>query len=104
MQSFYNSGSVHAHCTYPGSLTGCNNIGFQFASESWGVAQNWGSSICGMPTTDYTGNTSYIGGSDWVIDRAESTDTIRVGTLEGISSCTTSDNPGTAYMDLLVRR
>jgi hypothetical protein len=100
----YVSGSVHAHCTYPSSLTGCNNIGMQFASESWGVPLNWGSSICGMSTTDYTGATTYIGGYDWVIGRSESSDTIRVGTLEGISYCTPSDNPGTAYMDILVRR
>ncbi len=100
----YDSGSVHAHCTYPSSLTGCNNIGFQFASESWGVAQNWGSSICGMSTTDYTSATTYVGGYDWTIYRATSTATIRVGTLEGISNCTTSDNPGAAYMDIYVRR
>ena len=100
----YASGSVQAHCTYPSSLTGCNNIGFQFASESWGVAQNWGSSLCGMATTDYTANTSYIGGADWVIDRTESTDTMRVGTLEGVAACTTADNPGSATMDILVRR
>ena len=98
------SGSVHAHCTYPGSLTSCNNIGMQFASESWAVAANWGSSLCGMTvTTAYTSATSYIGGSDWVIDRTASTDTIRVGTLEGIAACTTSDNPGSAYMDIWVR-
>jgi len=99
----YVSGSAHAHCTYPDSLTSCNNIGMQFGSESWGVALNWGSSICGMSTTDYTGATSYIGGYDWTITRSESTDTVRVGTLEGISYCTPSDNPGTAYMDILVR-
>ena len=38
-----------------------------------------------MSTTDYTGNTSYIGGYDFVIDRTDSTDTIRVGALEAIS-------------------
>ncbi len=100
----YDSGSAHAHCTYPSSLTGCNNLGFQFASESWGVPLNWGSSICGMSTTDYTGNTNYIGGYDFVIDRSSSTDTVRLGTLEGISSCTTGDNPGTAYTDIWVRQ
>ncbi len=100
----YNSGSVHAHCTYPSSLTGCNNIGMQFGSEAWGVALNWGSSICGMAVTDYTAATTYIGGYDWIIARTQSTDTIRVGTLEGISSCTIGDNPGGAYMDIWVRR
>ena len=99
----YDSGSVQAHCTYPGSLTGCNNLGFQFGSESWGVPLNWGSSICGMATSDYTGATSYIGGYDFVVARASSTSTIRLGTLEGISSCTTGDNPGTAYTDVYVR-
>ncbi|MBM4390002.1 MAG: hypothetical protein FJ090_02660 [Deltaproteobacteria bacterium] len=100
----YDTGSVHAHCTYPGDLTGCNNLGFQFGSEAWGVPLNWGSSICGMSTTSYTSATDYIGGYDFVISRSTSTDTIRLGTLEGIASCTTSDNPGTAYVDILVRR
>lgn len=100
----YGSGSVHAHCTYPGSLTSCNNLGFQFGSESWGVPLNWGSSICGMSTKSYTSATSYIGGYDFVISRTSSTDTIRLGTLEGVSSCTTADNPGSAYLDIYVRR
>ena len=100
----YVSGSVHAHCTYPTALTGCNNLGFQFASQSWGVPLNWGSSICGMSTTDYTSNTTYIGGYDFVIDDSLSSDTIRVGALEAISGCTTSDNPGTAYLDIYVRQ
>ena len=100
----YNSGSAHAHCTYPGDMTGCNMLGFQFDSESWGVALNWGSSLCGMSTTDYTADTTYVGGYDFSIARSDSTDTIRLGALEGIASCTTSDNPGTAYVDILVRR
>lgn len=100
----YDSGTASAHCTYPDSLTGCNNLGFQFASESWGVPLNWGSSTCGMATTDYTSATTYPGGYDFIVARSESTATIRLGSLEGISSCTTSDNSGTAYVDVLVRR
>jgi hypothetical protein len=99
----YASGRVSAHCVYPDSLTGCNNLGFQFASESWGVPLNWGSSICGMSTTDYSGATTYIGGYDFTVARSTSTDTIRLGTLEGVSSCTTSDNYGTAYLNIWVR-
>lgn len=100
----YRSGSAHAHCTYPSAMTGCNPIGFQFASEAWGVGQNWGSSICGMATTSYTSATTFVGGTDFFISRSESTDTIRTGMLEGISYCTVSDNPGTARLDILVRR
>ncbi len=100
----YDSGSVHAHCDYPSSLTGCNNITAQFDGENWATFLNWGSSLCGMSTTDYSSATSYIGGYDWVVSRSASTDTIRVGTLEGVANCTTSDNPGTAYIDLWVRR
>jgi hypothetical protein len=92
----YNSGSVSAHCSFPGSMTGCNPIGFQFGSANWGVALNWGSSLCGMSTTSYTAATTYVGGYDWVIDYGSSTTTtIRLGTLEGVAGCTTSDNPGT---------
>jgi hypothetical protein len=38
-----------------------------------------------------------------VVSRSLSTDTIRLGALEGIASCTTSDNPGTAYVNIYVR-
>jgi len=100
----YHSGSAHAHCTYPSAMTGCNPIGFQFASEAWGVGRNWGSSICGMATTSYTSATTFVGGADFTIARTESTDTIRAGMLEGISYCTVGDNPGTARLDILVRR
>lgn len=58
-----------------------------------------------MATTSYTSATTYIGGYDFVISRSStSTDTIRLGTLEGIASCTTSDNPGSAYVDIYVRQ
>ncbi|MCB9743116.1 MAG: hypothetical protein H6741_32850 [Alphaproteobacteria bacterium] len=100
----YASGSTHGHCTYPSAMTGCNPVGFQFASDNWGVAQNWGSSVCGLSLSDYTGATSYIGGYDFVIGRTSSSDTVRIGMLEGVSSCTTSDNYGSAYLNLYVRR
>ncbi len=101
----YDSGSAHAHCTYPSSLTGCNNLGFQFGTGNWNGAKNWGSSVCGMTVTNnYVNSTSYIGGYDFVIDYGTSTTTsIRLGTLEGISQCTIGDNPGTAYVDIRVR-
>jgi hypothetical protein len=101
----YDSGSVHAHCTYPSSLTGCNNLGFQFSTGNWNGAKNWGSSVCGMTVTNtYVNSTSYIGGYDFVIDySAATTTTIRLGTLEGISQCTIGDNPGAAYVDIRVR-
>ena len=57
-----------------------------------------------MATTSYTAATTYVGGYDWVIDYGSSTTTtIRLGTLEGISGCTTSDNFGNGYIDVLVR-
>ncbi|MFM2244534.1 MAG: hypothetical protein RL071_608 [Pseudomonadota bacterium] len=99
----YSSGSATAHCGYPGSMTSCNNLGFQFASESWGLPLNWGSSLCGLGTRSYESATRYIGGADFVVSRGLSTDTIRLGALEGIASCTTSDNPGTAYVNIYVR-
>ncbi len=100
----YSSGSTHAHCTYPSDLTGCNNIGFSFAGGTWGAALNWGSSVCGMTVQSYASATTYVGGYDFVISRSSSTSSIRLGTLEGISGCTTSDNYGTAYVDVRVRR
>jgi hypothetical protein len=110
----WSSGSVHAHCTYPESLTSCNNLGFQFSSEypAWGLPLNWGSSLCGaISTRDYGSATTYLDRDgdgrvwDFIISRATtSTDTLRIGTLEGIASCTTSDNPGNAYVDVYLRR
>lgn len=100
----YDSGSISAHCVYPDAMTGCNDLGFQFASEAWGLPLNWGSSLCSLGTTDYTANTTYPGGYDFAVSRASSSDTIRLGSLEGIASCTTEDNYGTAYVDILVRR
>ena len=47
--------------------------------------------------------TEYISDTDWIITRARSTDGIQVGTLEGVASCTTADNPGDAWMDIYVR-
>ncbi len=100
----YASGSTHGHCTYPSAMTGCVPLGFQFASEDWGVAQNYGSSVCGMALSDYTGNTTFSGTYDFIIDRSDSSDTIRLGMLEGIASCTTGDNYGSAYVDIWVRQ
>ena len=99
----YSSGSATAHCTYPSALTGCNNLGFQFASEAWGLPLSWGSSLCSLSTRSYETATTYIGGYDFVVDRGLSTDTIRLGALEGIAACTTSDNPGTAYINIYLR-
>ena len=51
-----------------------------------------------------TSNTTFSGSTDFIIDRSDSTDTIRLGMLEGISSCTTGDNYGSAYVDIWVRQ
>jgi hypothetical protein len=98
------SGSVHAHCTWPTDLPGCNNLGLRFGSESWGLPLNWGASLCGLGTVSYASATRYPGGQLFVISRTSSTDLVRVGTLEGIAACTTSDNPGSAWVDVWVRR
>jgi len=101
----YASGYVSAHCAYPDSITGgCNNLGFQFGGESWGLPLYWGSSTCGLATTDYTGATTYPGGYDFIVSRGDSNETIRLGALEGISSCTIEDNHGEAYVNIYVRR
>ena len=98
------SGSVTAHCTYPGSIPGCNNIGFHFGGggQLYG-ALNWGSSTCGTPVSTISATTYFPGTDDFIIERPQSSQTIQLMTLEGRTNCTTSDNPGNAYMDVFVR-
>jgi hypothetical protein len=102
----YSSGSSTAGCTYPTSISyGSNPIAFQFGSEIWGLPDAACGSTCGWAMLDYSGDTTYLTTAyDFVIARAESTDTIRVGMTEGVLSCTTSDNVGTAWLDILIRR
>ncbi len=100
----YDSGSNHGHCTFPGDIAGCNNNGFRFGGEAWGLPARWGSSLCGLSTTSYESATRYLSGADWIVARGASTATIQLGNLEGIAGCTTGDNYGVAYVDIWVRR
>jgi hypothetical protein len=106
----YISGSTHGHCTYPGSLTGCVPWGIRFdGTGNWFGPQNWGSSVCNQITVSsaYANYTTFNGQDVLIAHSAQSgstsTSSLQVGMLEGISSCTTSDNYGTAYMDIWVR-
>ncbi len=101
----YDSGSSTADCTYPTSIPSSNPISFQFGSEDWGLPDGSCGSTCSMATTDYASSTSYLTSAyDFVVARSESSDTIRVGMLEGVAYCTTSDNWGYAWVDILIRR
>ncbi|MBM4398626.1 MAG: hypothetical protein FJ087_23435, partial [Deltaproteobacteria bacterium] len=100
------SGSVHAHCTYPEGLPGCVNLGFQIPAvrSGWGGPMNWGSSTCGMGVFTWTNTTFFAGTYHFKFGVGATTaGTIQTGTLEGISNCTTGDNPGEARLDLWVR-
>ncbi len=98
------SGSATAHCTYPESIPDCNNIGFHFGGGGtlYG-ALNWGSSTCGTSVSTISATTYFAGTDDFIIERPPSSQTIQLMTLEGRTNCTTSDNPGNAYMDVYVR-
>ncbi len=101
----YDSGSTTADCTYPTAIPTSNPITFQFGSEDWGLPDASCGSYCGNSVMDYSGDTTYLTtGYDFVIARTESTDTIRVGMLEGVFYCTTDDNWGYAWVDILIRR
>jgi len=101
----YDSGSSTADCTYPTAIPSSNPIAFQFGSEHWGTPANTCGSTCAAVTLDYTGDTTYLTTAyDFVIARTESTDSIRVGTLEGVMACTIDDNWGWAWLDILIRR
>jgi len=101
----YDSGNSTADCTYPTSIPSGNPIAFQFGSEDWGLPANTCGSACGATTVDYSADTTYLTTAyDFVIARTESTDTIRVGTLEGVMGCTTDDNWGWAWLDIYIRR
>jgi len=99
----HDHGSVHAHCTYPESIPGCNNNGIQLNGSGWYGAVNWGSSTCGMGVTTLNDTTYFNGTYHYKVNVGQTTATIRTGTLEGISNCTTGDNPGSAYQDISVR-
>ena len=99
----HDHGSVHAHCTYPESIPGCNNIGIQLDGGGWNGALNWGSSTCGMGVSTINDTTYFNGTYHFKVGVGQTSATIRTGTLEGISSCTTSDNPGEAWQDIYVR-
>ena len=107
MLFMYDNGSCHAHCTYPGSLPGCNNIGIRQGNHSgnngWGGGVNWGSSTCGMSVFTYSNTTYFTGTYHFKIKVDSNKQTIQTGTLEGISGCTIGDNPGSAYQDIYVR-
>jgi hypothetical protein len=101
----YDSGSSTAGCTYPTAIPSSNPITFQFGSEDWGLPAASCGTTCGATTVDYSASTTYLTtGYDFVIARAESTDTIRIGMLEGVMYCTTDDNWGYAWVDILIRR
>ncbi len=100
----YDSGNSTAECTYPTSIPSGNPITFQFGSEDWGLPDASCGSDCGATTVDYSADTTYLTSAyDFVVARTTSTDTIRIGTLEGVMSCTTSDNWGWAWIDILIR-
>ena len=101
----YDSGNSTADCTYPTSIPSSNPLTFQLGSEDWGLPANTCGSACGGATVDYASATTYLTTAyDFVIARTESADTIRVGTLEGVMYCTTDDNWGWAWLDILIRR
>jgi hypothetical protein len=101
----YDHGNSTADCTYPTAIPSRNPIAFQFGSEDWGTPLYTCGSTCGASTVDYSGATTYLTtGYDFVVSRAESADTIRVAMLEGALYCTTSDNWGEAWVDILIRR
>jgi hypothetical protein len=71
----YDSGSNHGHCSFPGDIAGCNNNGFRFGGEPWGLPARWGSSLCGLSTTSYESATRYVSGANWIVARGTSTAT-----------------------------
>jgi hypothetical protein len=100
----YNSGNTTAGCSYPTAIPGSNPLVFQFGSEDWGQPANPCGSDCGASLSDYSADTRYLTtGYDFVVERASSTDTIRLGTLEGVMYCTVDDNWNWAYVDILIR-
>ena len=44
-----------------------------------------------------------VAGQDVFHTRGETTDNIRVATIEGVANCTIGDNPGEATADLWIR-
>lgn len=96
----YLSGSATGGPNYPSSLPGSNPVGFKLSGKNWGGPTGWSASTCGVPVDTYTA--AYFG-SDFTVDVGATSVTFQVALLEGMSSCTTSDNSGPATMDVYVR-
>jgi hypothetical protein len=101
----YNLGTFEAGCFYPIDMPGCNPIVVRFGSEDWAIPDGSGGEDCGMSFGSYQSATFYPSSStyDFAISRAVSTDTIEVGTLEGVAECSTEDNTGIAHTKVWIR-
>lgn len=97
----YKSGSVVAGPTYPGS--------FLFATKSTDLPYWWvgGGSTCSLPIQSTQNVVQIPSTNDYrftIAHPSEIVSTFQLGSAEGVANCTTSDNSGTAYVDVYVRR
>jgi hypothetical protein len=101
----YNIGSLEAECVYPGEMGTCNPISFRFGSEDWGYPALSGGEDCGEPFVSYETLTTYPSSdtSDFGVQRSPSSDSIEVGTVEGVADCSLMDNGGIAHVDIWIR-
>ena len=100
---YWDHGSAVGGPNYPNSHPDSTPVGFQLGSGGWLAPKNWSASTCGTPVTTVE-QTTYLPDPKHIKVKVDKTNaTIRFCLLEGLTSCTTSDNPGEAWADILVR-
>ncbi len=104
----YDSGSAHAGGTYPSGMSSSTPyhilITYLGGDGYWSRPGYVVGSLCGLSVTDYSTYATFSGNDVFVDLGSDRIDWLYLGSAEGVSSCTTSDNYGTAYVDIWVRR
>ena len=98
----HESGSATGGPNYPGSFPDSNPITWRAEGGGWETTAASSGSHC---TTSFTalGDGIYLGADFSIVLPGPRTSRFQIGMAEGVASCTTSDNPGDATLDVWVR-
>ncbi|MBM4390783.1 MAG: hypothetical protein FJ090_06640 [Deltaproteobacteria bacterium] len=98
----YGTGALSAGCAYPDDLATCVALGALIGSEGLGLMSP-SLDVCDAAYVDYSAAYT-ISGADIFLSRAEAREAFEIGTAEALAGCNTSDNSGSATVDVYIRR
>ncbi len=98
----YGTGNLSAGCTYPDDTGSCVALATLIGGEGLGLMST-SIDVCGQAYTDYSAAYT-LSGFDIFMSRAEASDPFELGTAEALAGCNTSDNTGSATVDVYIRR